>query len=193
MSSAGSRTRTALYLEVTGDATVESLQTLVGIRSAMLTPAYSAPTPIGAQGFRVVAAPPAVQLPDPKDVDAVVGVLDSGIESGALDTWVQRRWEYEVAADRDTRHGTFVGGLVVASRDFNGDSDDFPRDPALLLDAQVLPAGTVSEDAARRRSVLQPTGPKLRWTTKARSDLLVRRFRPRPRAIWIRHPIARTG
>lgn len=168
MSSAGSRTRTALYLEVTGDATVQSLQALVGIRSAMLTPAYSAPTPIGAQGFRVVAAPPAVPLPDPKGVDAVVGVLDSGIESGALDPWVLRRWEYEVAADRDTRHGTFVGGLVVASRDFNGDSDDFPSDPALLLDAQVLPAGTVSEDVLIERitEVLNdagPTGPRV-WS-----------------------------
>jgi hypothetical protein len=109
-----------------------------------------------------------VQLPDPKDVDAVVGVLDSGIESGALDPWVQRRWEYEVAADRDTRHGTFVGGLVVASRDFNGDSDDFPRDPALLLDAQVLPAGTVSENVLIERitEVLNdagPTGPRV-WS-----------------------------
>jgi serine protease AprX len=168
VSSAGSRTRIALYLQVTGDATVHSLQTLIGIRSAVLAPSYSAPIPIGAQGYRVVGAPGAVRMPAPNGVDAAVGVLDRGIESGALDPWVQRRWTYEVDADRDTTHGTFVGGLVVASRDFNGDSEDFPRDPALLFDAQVLPAANIGEELLidRITEVLNqagPTGPRV-WT-----------------------------
>jgi hypothetical protein len=166
MSIAGSRTRTALYLEVTDEATVQSLQTLIGIRSAVLAPAYGAPAPVGPQSFRVVAGPGEVRVPDPVDVDAVVGVLDSGIEPGVLDPWVQRRWAYEIPPDSDTTHGTFVGGLVVASRYLNGDSEDFPNDPALLFDAQVLPAGTVSEDVLidRITEVLNqsgPTGPRI--------------------------------
>jgi serine protease AprX len=166
MSIAGSRTRTALYLEVTDEATVQSLQTLIGIRSAVLAPAYGAPAPVGPQSFRVVAGPGEVQVPDPVDVDPVVGILDSGIEPGVLDPWVQRRWAYEIPPDSDTTHGTFVGGLVVASRHLNGDSDDFPNDPALLFDAQVLPAGTVSEDILidRITEVLNqsgPTGPRI--------------------------------
>ncbi|MHA3021829.1 S8 family peptidase [Mycobacterium sp. BMJ-28] len=166
ISVAGSRTRTALYLEVTEQARAEALHTLTGIRSAVLAPTYSAPGPIGPQSIRVVGGAGSAVLASPDGIQAVVGVFDSGVEPGSLDPWIQRRWQYDVGADRDTTHGTFVAGLVANSHGFNSGSDDFPRDPALLMDAQVLSVGSISEHILidRITEVLNqagPTGPRV--------------------------------
>lgn len=163
---AGTTTRTALYLNVTDNATEDSIRGLIGIRSAVVAPSYGPPGPIEQQGFRVVSNALPAALPEPDEVDALVGVLDSGIAAGALDPWIARRFSYDVGSDLDPTHGTFVAGLVVASRDLNGDADEFPRDPARLYDGQVLSKGGVSEDVIIERveEVLNqsgPTGPKV--------------------------------
>ena len=157
---AGSSTRTALYLHVTDEASEASLQGLVGIRSAVLAPSYSPPGPIRQQGFREVSRRLPIDLPDPTDVDALVGVLDSGIAEGALDPWVTNRFTYDLGADLNTTHGTFVGGLVAASRELNSGSTVFPADPALLVDGQVLGRGGTSEDLIIERitEILETSG-----------------------------------
>ena len=88
---AGTKGRTALYLDVTDDATEASIQGLVGIRSAILTPSYGPPRTLEAQGFRQISGKLDKQMPPPDDIDALVGVFDSGIAAGALDPWVARR------------------------------------------------------------------------------------------------------
>lgn len=163
---AGSSSRTALYLQVTDDANEQSIRGLVGIRSAVIAPLYAAPGPVQQQGFRLVSHTLAVQLPAPNGVDALVGVLDSGVSTGVLDPWVARRFTYDLGSDLDTTHGTFVAGMVVASRDLNGDIDEFPRDPALIYDGQVLSKNGSSEDIIIERitEVLNqsgPTGPRI--------------------------------
>jgi hypothetical protein len=67
-------------------------------------------------------------------------------DNGVLGPWIDRQWLYDVGSDLDTMHGTFVGGLIVASRDLNGGSDIFPPDRALIYDAQVIPKTHLSED-----------------------------------------------
>lgn len=145
-SAAGAQGRTALYLEVTGDATEASLQGLVGIRTIVVTPSYGPPGSIEQQAFRQVSRSLPKQLPSPDNVEALVGILDSGIAPGELEPWVARRFTYDVEVDRDPTHGTFVAGLVVASKKLNGNAAEFPNDPARLYDGQVLPKGNVSED-----------------------------------------------
>lgn len=159
---AGSNNRTALYLEVTEEASLGSFRTLFGVRSAVLAPSYSAPRSIHSQSFRVLSSDLPVTIADPIADEAVpsVGVLDSGIAHGLLDPWVARRWTYDVGSDLDTTHGTFVAGLVIASRSLNGGVGVFPDDSALVCDAQVLSAGSVSEDLliARITEVLGDAG-----------------------------------
>lgn len=158
---AGSSSRTALYLQVTEDATEQSLRGLVGIRSAVVAPAYAAPGPVQQQGFREVSRRISVQLPEPDNVEALVGVLDSGVSPGVLDPWVARRFPYDLGPELDTTHGTFVAGLVVASRELNDDSKEFPRDPARVYDGQVLSKNGSSEDIIIERitEVLDQAGP----------------------------------
>jgi serine protease AprX len=158
---AGSSSRTALYLAVTDAANEQSLRGLVGIRSAVVAPSYAAPGPVQQQGFRQVSRTLSVQLPPPDAVEALVGVLDSGISTGVLDPWVARRFPYDLGSELDTTHGTFVAGLVVASRDLNDDADTFPRDPARVYDGQVLSKNGSSEDIIIERitEVLDQSGP----------------------------------
>ncbi len=157
---AGSSSRTALYVEVTDEAVETSISGLVGIRTAVVAPSYAAPGPVRQQLFRIVSNPLSAQVPAPDDIEALVGVLDSGVEPGVLDPWVVRRFPYDVGTDLDTQHGTFVAGLVVASKELNDEAPEFPRDPALIYDAQVLPKGSITEDIIIERitEVLDQSG-----------------------------------
>lgn len=163
---AGTRSRTALYLEVTDDVTAEAFRALYGIRSATLTPSYAAPGPILQQSFRVVSRSIPVAVEEPDGIEAAVGVFDSGVEEGVLEPWVAARWTYDLGSDRDTTHGTFVAGLIVAGRALNNNTQSLPNDPALVYDAQVLPNGGITEDLLieRMAEVLDqagPTGPRV--------------------------------
>ncbi|MGB3334131.1 MAG: S8 family peptidase [Mycobacterium sp.] len=163
---AGTKGRTAVYVDVTEDATEASIQGLIGIRSAVLTPSYGPPRAISPQGFREVSGTLRAEVPNPDGVDALVGVFDSGIAADALDPWVVRRFTYDVGTDLEPTHGTFVAGLVVASRDLNDGRSEFPRDPARLYDGQVLSRNGASEDIIieRVKEVLEqsgPTGPRV--------------------------------
>lgn len=114
-------------------------------------------------------------MPPPDDIDALVGVFDSGIAAGALDPWVARRFTYDVGTDLEPTHGTFVAGLVVASRDLNDDRTEFPRDPARLYDGQVLSRTGATEDIVieRVKEVLDqagPAGPKV-WNCSFNNPL----------------------
>lgn len=159
---AGSSRRTALYLRVTNSANGESMRGLVGIRSAIVAPSYMAPGPVQQQGFREVSRTLPVQLAAPDNVAALVGVLDSGVAEGVLDPWVVRRFTYDLDDDLSTVHGTFVAGMIVASRDLNDDAKEFPRDSALVYDGQVLSKGGTSEDIIIERitEVLDQSGPR---------------------------------
>lgn len=172
---AGGEGRTTLYLDVTSDASLDAFATLYGVRSATLTPSYSVPESVRNQSFRVVAGGVPTPLPEPDHVHAVVGILDSGVGSPSLESWVTNRWSYDVGGDRDPLHGTFVAGLVVAARSLNDGAAVLPADPARIYDAQVMPNGSITEDLLIERiaEVLGESGlagPRV-WNCSFNSDL----------------------
>ncbi|WP_429956066.1 S8 family peptidase [Gluconobacter japonicus] len=68
-----------------------------------------------------------------------LGVIDGGI-SNALSDWVIDRWEVLDDADIDHKHGTFIGGLVVAGGALNGTEICPEQDGTELVDVAVFPA-----------------------------------------------------
>lgn len=171
---AGGSGRTTMYLEVTSRASIDAMSSLYGIRSATLTPSYSAPKSIRQQSFRLVGSGSSHVFDTPDEVRASVGVLDTGVSESSLEEWVVDRWSYDVGNDVNPRHGTFVGGLIVDSRALNSGSSIFPAEPALLFDGQVLPNGSISEDILIDRitevlSAAGTSGPRV-WNCSFNSD-----------------------
>ncbi|MDX1888661.1 S8 family peptidase [Mycolicibacterium sp. 050158] len=72
---------------------------------------------------------------------AVVGVLDSGINTAILEPWVMARESYDLGSEQNPEHGTFVGGLILGGGALNPGEACFEGDSARLIDGQVLPAG----------------------------------------------------
>ncbi|MHA7300859.1 S8 family peptidase [Pseudarthrobacter sp. MDT1-22] len=140
----GSTRRRTGYFRVDAGASIESLRRVLGIRSAMLAPEYSTYGDVRQQSFRAIGQSSTVSLPSPRKAGRAVGVLDSGIAPGVLDPWVEGRESYDLGGDLDATHGTFVAGLIAASRHLN-DDNRFPSDSAPVIDAQVLPTGSITE------------------------------------------------
>ncbi|WP_354156636.1 S8 family peptidase [Arthrobacter sp. UYCu512] len=140
----GSSRRRTGYFHVAEGASGDALQKVLGIRSAMLAPEYSADGDVRQQSFRAISPSSKITLPAPTKTMRAVGVFDSGIAPGALDPWVQSRHSYDVGVELDTTHGTFVAGLITAARQMNADAR-FPEDSAPVIDAQVLPTVAITE------------------------------------------------
>lgn len=136
-----------------------ALDRILGIRNAVVAPNYSAYQNLEQQSFRTLASNGTITLGSPPTQERPVGVLDSGIDPGLLDPWVAERYTYDVGPDLDTTHGTFVAGLIAASRSLNG-SFQFPADVCRVVDAQVLPQAPISEDLLldRIEEVLEDQG-----------------------------------
>ncbi|MCC9178538.1 S8 family peptidase [Arthrobacter sp. zg-Y750] len=140
----GSSRRKSAYFRVSPSASASSLLKILGIRSAVLAPDYSAFRDIQQQSFRKVSSSGSVTIGGPTTASRPVGVLDTGVAVGALDPWVTDRETYDLGSDRDELHGTFVAGLIVASREINQNAG-FPADTAPIVDGQVLPNGSITE------------------------------------------------
>lgn len=140
----GNQQRESIYVAPAKAADVEELTNLYGIRQAGLEPTYGHWRRIGPQSMAVVGTVDdhlrTVLSQDPGP--AVVGVLDSGIETAALEPWVIARERYDLGNEVNPEHGTFVGGLILAGSALNPDEACFDGDSARLVDGQVLPAGS---------------------------------------------------
>lgn len=148
---AGDESRLSHYFAVDEHTDAQALTKILGIRGATVAPDYAAFQDLVLQSFRPVEPGASVTLAGDPSVHRPVGVLDSGIAPGVLDPWIAHRYSYDVGADLDTTHGTFVAGLVAASRELNDDAGFFPSDTARLVDAQVLSQGPISEDLLLER------------------------------------------
>lgn len=87
--------------------------------------------------------------PDPAIDYPIVGVIDSGTDTGneLLQRWVHKRWERVPAQYQDNTHGSFVAGLLINCRGLNHGRVEFPSGSCRILDVVVLPAdGEVRED-----------------------------------------------
>lgn len=156
----GNKSRMTVYVEVGGEASTQSLAKLVGVRRIDLAPSYRTPIPVRTQGFREIPGKRVPPLGSPVGDEPTVGVLDSGVSAASLAPWTLRSWRYDRNAELDTNHGSFVAGLVVASRLLNDNHDAFGNDSACVYDAQVMSAGDIGEDLLieRIREVLQQSG-----------------------------------
>lgn len=76
--------------------------------------------------------------PDGK-VASRVGVIDGGVGDN-LRPWMGDRWGTLSAADRNTDHGTFISGLLVAAADLNPSYLSDQSRGCLIFDVDVLPA-----------------------------------------------------
>lgn len=72
------------------------------------------------------------------EIASKVGVIDGGV-GASLQPWVAAHWGQLADADRDTSHGTFISGLLVAAGQLNPYLND-QRHGCLIFDVDVLPA-----------------------------------------------------
>lgn len=68
-----------------------------------------------------------------------VGVIDGGV-GDALNEWIRGRWGLLAESDRDTGHGSFIGGLLVAGQGLNGPDVIPESDGCDLVDIDVFPS-----------------------------------------------------
>ena len=163
----GSDSWTSAYFDLSTAASARDLGSVFGIRSASIAPTYSAYSEsIEAQSFREIGSIGASDVTFRGGIGAEVGLLDSGVNSTILSPWITATERYDTGHALDTRHGTFVAGLLVASRELNDGDSAFPDDTVNLVDAQVLPNGSIEEYVLVERitEVLAkraPSGPKV--------------------------------
>ncbi|QGW63866.1 S8 family serine peptidase [Lysobacter soli] len=142
---------TILYARASTKEQLIALSSIPEVRHISVEPEYEAPRGFAPQSFKVVQGASFPEIVPPVEGAPTVGVFDSGIDSPALDPYLVNRVIYEVPPDTDHLHGTFVGGLIAASRALNDGSELFPLESARLLDSTVLSSGVVSEGALLAR------------------------------------------
>lgn len=135
--------RPVAYVRPSADLTADRISQVRGIRSMSVTPEY-APIRSIPQGMRPIRTLTTGEVPLPGSDAPVVAVLDSGVDSTHLENAVVKRVEFDPVGLRNPEHGTFVAGLVMSAGHLNG-GGDFPDDSSHVIDAQVLPNGTIDE------------------------------------------------
>lgn len=128
----------SIYATASSGADIQSLSKILGIRRMRAAPLYgtldSASVDIATDASQNFLLGPVEGIP-------TVGVLDSGISSARLASWVVGRSNSDPAQYIDAFHGTFVAGLIADSRVLNGRDERFPDDSSRVFDGQILPRG----------------------------------------------------
>lgn len=143
----GTSRRQSVYVEPAGDVDLAAVEQLYGVRFAGAEPMYSPWREVAPQSMAIVGSitDEFRQRLTETEHAAIVGVLDSGIQSDALEPWVQGRETYDLGTDLNPEHGTFVAGLILAGSALNPGDDCFGPDSAVIIDGQVLPSAPIGE------------------------------------------------
>lgn len=72
------------------------------------------------------------------EISARVGIIDGGVGTN-LDDWLGARWGTISGADRNTDHGTFISGLLIAGAALNPTFLHDQTHGCLIFDVDVLP------------------------------------------------------
>lgn len=112
-------------VKVPEESALETLASYIGIRKLTFFPRYKVEPP----GKNPLMQSIDVQtLEGPRqDTDyPLVGLVDSGIAEGHpyLEPWIYDRKIYVPESERNSSHGTFVGGILVYSNEFLGNEKD---------------------------------------------------------------------
>ena len=124
-----------------------------GLRLLAPMPIYVAED-IGSQAVVIGDADPGmIPVPDAQADYPVVGIIDSGLDPqhSLLSAWVAARESFITSSETDYVHGTFVGGLITASRPLNFGEPAFPNLSAKILDVCALETAGSSETDLRAR------------------------------------------
>jgi Subtilase family len=89
-----------------------------------------------AAGTKVDLALPAKDKPYPK-----VAIVDGGV-SDVIGPWLEKRFDYVADADKNTMHGTFIAGLLVAGAKMNSNVVCPEFDGCKIIDLDLLPIDT---------------------------------------------------
>jgi len=141
----GAVTRPVVYVAATADLSLQSFVGVPGLRSVGVVPQYSAGDDYGPQSFEVLRAVGSGDFVPAAPTSPIVGLLDTGVAAGELTSSLVAQEPYDPPGKQDNDHGTFVAGLLVSSRTLNDGSEMFPDDSSRVVDAQVLPAGSIDE------------------------------------------------
>jgi serine protease AprX len=142
--------RPVVYLDPTSNVSSSELARVKGIRSVSIAPEYS-PIEVSPQSYAEVRPLESGDFVAPGIDAPVVGLLDSGVNSRYLEHGVVGRETFNVPADSDTWHGTFVSGLIMDSNTLNDGDHNFPTDSARVFDAEVLPSKSIPEPLLYQR------------------------------------------
>ncbi|XUK64618.1 hypothetical protein ABMA10_21835 [Plantibacter sp. RU18] len=102
----------------------------------------SLPAVPSSRGTNVAATDTLVDIGIPTALSengSIVGIIDGGV-GAILEPWVERKWGLIADADKDSEHGTFIGGLLVGAGAMNPLLLDPSRPACRLIDIDVLPA-----------------------------------------------------
>jgi serine protease AprX len=136
--------RPVLYTAPGALATAAQADEIPGLRAVSLAPRYE-PIRSEPQTFIPLHGLEVGEVSLPSGRAPVVGVLDTGVQSSLIEPAVSGRERFNVPADRDPMHGTFVAGLVVDAFGLNGRDDRFPSDSSRVFDAEVMPGAGIDE------------------------------------------------
>lgn len=127
----------ALTAAETHEVILHALGTNPIVRSISLPPIVS-----GERGASATLGEPApnyyFEVPETEPLTKV-GVIDGGV-GPHLDGWVRERWGTIADADRDTDHGTFISGLLIAEKRMNPSFPEDQQHGCVIYDVDVLPA-----------------------------------------------------
>ncbi|MBI4369152.1 MAG: S8 family peptidase [Elusimicrobia bacterium] len=137
----GGYSESSAYLRATckDAAQVESLSKIVGVRSIKRMPILRA---IRTKSQHSAPLPTDLPLPtDRPEGYPVVVVVDSGIDDGiaSLKPWIVGRRSQVPDVYKNTKHGTFVAGLVCWGKQLNPTINAISDEPCKVFDLHVMP------------------------------------------------------
>ena len=67
-----------------------------------------------------------------------IAIVDSGV-SDAIGPWLEKRFDYIADGDKNTYHGTFIAGLLVAGAKMNSEAVSPEFDGCKIIDIDLFP------------------------------------------------------
>lgn len=111
------------------------------VKRVILPPIISHAANTASQGgAKAEFAKPVDNKPYPK-----IAIVDGGV-SDVIGPWLEKRFDYLADSDKNTRHGTFIAGLLVAGAQINDNIICPEFDGCKIIDIDLLPVEAAFEN-----------------------------------------------
>lgn len=74
-----------------------------------------------------------------------IAIVDGGV-SNAINPWLEKKFDYVADIDKNTNHGTFIAGLLIAGAKMNTTAVCPESDGCMIIDIDLLPIDTAFEN-----------------------------------------------